>query len=79
MSRFLELKLSRFDQSPVGICPRLMPDGQGLSSRIHRGSHIFADPLGADRPGFVQEFDLSSVIHFAHEVNPTSGDGQALW
>ena len=76
MSCFLELKRSCFDQLPVSIGLRLMPDGQGLLSRVDGGAHIFTHPLGANRPGLVQEFDVSSVIYFMHKVNPAHGDGQ---
>ena len=78
MNRFLESKLSCFDQLPVGLSVRLMPQGQGLLSRVKGGPHVFADPLVTDGPRFIQELDMSSGVYFTHEVNPSRRNGQVL-
>ena len=78
MKGFLESKLPRFDQPPVGFGICLIPQRQGLLSCVHGGSHVLAHPLGTNEPRLVQERDMPRRVHFTHEVNSSGRNGQAL-
>jgi hypothetical protein len=42
-----------FEQMPICIRVRLMPNRQRLLGGVDRGTHVFADPFFAYVPGFV--------------------------
>lgn len=77
MNRFLQAKAARLDQLPSGLDVGLVPEANCLLLSVDGRTNIFATPLGAKLPDFVEQLDRTCGVDFAHEVYPSDGDGQA--
>jgi len=75
MHRFLDYEATCFDQVPSDLGAGLMPEGNRLRLGVDRRANVFATPLGAETPNFVQHFDGSAGVDFAHEMQPPSRQG----
>src|SRR5574337_1518914 len=77
MHRLLEAEDACVEQTPGGVFVGLVPEGQTLLGHVDRRPDIFADPLGADPPVIVEQFDIASTVDLAHNVEAARGNGQA--
>src|SRR6266536_238174 len=75
MNSFLDYEATCFDQEPSDLGGGLMPEGNRLRLGVDRRANVFATPLGAEPPNFVQHFDRSAGVDFAHEMQPPSRQG----
>src|SRR5438874_4902743 len=77
MNRFLDGKPARFDQLPSALGAGLVPEANCLLRRVDRRADILAPPSRAEPPDFVQHFNRTAGVDFAHEMNPSGSERQA--
>src|SRR5215212_4005089 len=78
MSRFLDNKAAFFDQLPPGLGAGLMPQADRLLCRVSRRADILTTPFGTEPPHFVQQRQRTTRVDFAHKMQPSGRQRQAL-
>src|SRR6266542_2720847 len=77
MNRFLQPKATHFDQLPSTLGAGLVPEAKCLLLSVDRRADILATPLWAQTPNFVQHFDRTAGVDFAHHMKPSGSQRQA--
>src|SRR5436853_509442 len=69
MNRFLQREAPGLQMDPRRLRIGLMPEREMLLAHVDRGADVLADPLGGQRPGLVEQADLTVGFGSCSDVN----------